>query len=334
MSRQLLCAASIAVAVSTPAPANDSVADVGVGGLVLARTADVEMAREDLYISTDQIKVDYVFRNTSDSNVDSVVAFPLPDIAFDPEMNTPLPSSASDNFLGFEVAVDGKTVTPQLDQRAFSVNVDVTDLLNKNGIPLYGYAEGIEEKLKALPDDVLADFVERGILSIHSWTDGITGEFHSNRNPNWVLRSAYWWKSSFPAGKDVRVSHRYKPAVGGSSSVGFFSEGKFTDWSGDMRKEYCIDASMEASLKKSMTADGYAPYVENYVDYVLMTGGNWATGRIGEFHLTIDKGDAENLVSFCGKGVKKTGPTTFEMAAKDFAPEEDISVLFLTPRSE
>ena len=50
--------------------------------------------------------------------------------------------------------------------------------------------------------------------------------------------------------------------------------------------------------------------MEQRLDYVLTTGGNWALGTIGDFKLTIDKGDPENLVSFCGENVKKTGPTT------------------------
>ena len=31
---------------------------------------------------------------------------------------------------------------------------------------------------------------------------------------------------------------------------------------------------------------------EQRLDYVLTTGGNWALGNIGDFKLTIDKGDA------------------------------------------
>ena len=36
-------------------------------------------------------------------------------------------------------------------------------------------------------------------------------------------------------------------------------------------------------------------------------------------------------MSFCGDNVKKVGPTTFEMKAKDFYPERDIDILLLKP---
>jgi hypothetical protein len=45
---------------------------------------------------------------------------------------------------------------------------------------------------------------------------------------------------------------------------------------------------------------------------VLKTGANWA-GPIGDFRLTLNKGDPKALISFCETGVVKTGPTTLEM---------------------
>ena len=71
--------------------------------------------------------------------------------------------------------------------------------------------------------------------------------------------------------------------------------------------------------------------MEQRIEYVLTTGGNWALGTIGDFKLTIDKGEPDNLVSFCGENVRKTGPTTFEMTAKDYYPERDIEILILHP---
>jgi hypothetical protein len=79
--------------------------------------------------------------------------------------------------------------------------------------------------------------------------------------------------------------------------------------------------------------DGTTSYVENWISYVLTTGANWY-GPIKEFRLTIDKGDKANFISFCGEGVKKTGPTTFEMKKTDFSPEQDIDILLLVKVGE
>jgi hypothetical protein len=43
----------------------------------------------------------------------------------------------------------------------------------------------------------------------------------------------------------------------------------------------------------------------------------------------VDKGSPKNLVSFCGSGVKKIGPTQFEMRRTDWRPEKDLSILLL-----
>ena len=73
-----------------------------------------------------------------------------------------------------------------------------------------------------------------------------------------------------------------------------------------------------------------APYFENWITYIWSTGANWG-GPIGKFHLTIDKGDAKNLVSFCWDGkVSKSGPTRFEMSAEDwFPPGHELEILIL-----
>ncbi len=64
-------------------------------------------------------------------------------------------------------------------------------------------------------------------------------------------------------------------------------------------------------------------------DYVLRTANNW-NGPIGRFHLTLDKLRAGAILSLCWDGaLKKTGPTTFEFSAEEFAPTRDIHMLVI-----
>ena len=44
---------------------------------------------------------------------------------------------------------------------------------------------------------------------------------------------------------------------------------------------------------------------------------------------SVDKGEAGNLVSFCADGVRKIGPTQFEVRHTNFTPTRDLSVLIL-----
>jgi hypothetical protein len=50
----------------------------------------------------------------------------------------------------------------------------------------------------------------------------------------------------------------------------------------------------------------------------------------GDFTMTLDKGSANNLVSFCGTNVQKTGATTFRVHYTNFTPTTDVHVLILS----
>jgi len=314
--------------------ANDSVAELGTGGIILSRTDAVRMQSERLSISTDQVTVDYVFKNETDKDVQATVAFPMPDIVGTIYDRPQIPDGESDNFLGFEVKVDGQDVKPALEQKAFALGIDITGLLKEHNVPVNPVAQPVFAALEALPEATANEWIDRGLVFVDSYDDGAGWKYV--RTPLWSLKSSYWWQSSFPAGKEVKVWHRYQPSVGATAGLTFFYDGRFNDESGtysDYKKRYCMDDGFEKAVLKAAkdSKDGYAMLMEQRIEYVLTSGGNWALGTIGDFKLTIDKGKKENLISFCADGVKKTGPTTFEVAAKDYYPNRDLAILILTP---
>jgi hypothetical protein len=322
------------VLASSGAFANDSISELGTGGLILSRTDAVRMQSEKLSISPDEVTVDYVFKNDTDKDVNATVAFPMPDIEGTIYDRPQIPDSESDNFLGFEVKVDGKDVQPQLEQKAFALGIDISDLLKQNHVPVNPFAQPVYAALDALPEATANEWIDRGLIFIDSYDDG--AGWKNVRTPLWSLKSTYWWQSSFPAGKEVKVWHHYKPSVGGTAGLSFFYDNKFRDDEGtysDYKKRYCMDDSFEKAILKAAkeSKEGYPLLMEQRIEYVLTTGGNWALGTIGDFTLDIDKGKKENLISFCGDNVKKTGPTSFEMTAKDYYPYQDLNILILTP---
>lgn len=286
------------------------------------------MDSENLYISRDAVEVTYSFTNRSAEDVETLVAFPMPDIVSGFDENIAIPDDTSDNFLGFTVEVDGQTIEPTLQQRALAGGLDVTDELRRFGIPLFQWSGAVRPPLDALPGEVVTDFVARGILRDEMWDDG--SGMKSHIFPAWTLNSVYWWRMVFPAGGTVEVVHRYTPSVGGTAGS-VFSGGvneAFLEQTGYLDR-YCIDGSFLNAVKRKL-AQGEGYLLEERVSYVLKTGANWA-GTIGRFHLTVDKGSTGALVSFCGSGVKKTGDTTFEMEIEDFYPERDLDFLFIAP---
>ena len=329
---RLISVAVLASLCCSTAQANDTMAELKTGGLQFVQSGEVTMEEEHLSISPDIITVDYVFRNNADRDIATVIAFPLPDITGSPDMNIAIPDWESDNFLDFKATQEGAPIAVNLQQKAFALSLDVTPDLVKAGIPLTPFGEKVGAALDRLDPETAKDWVSRGIVIEEEWDQGEGMKKHLT--PYWRLQSAYWWKTTFPAKADVKVNHVYKTGMGGTVGLSFLDDSGAVGgerWE-DYKVKYCVDDDLKKTLEKSIAA---APedrksstYVENWISYVLTTGGNWA-GSINKFKLTIDKGAPGNLVSFCGTNVKKTGPTTFEMEAQEFWPERDLEILLL-----
>jgi hypothetical protein len=318
------CALVAAAALPPPANANDSTAELGAGGLVFGRSDAVSMVEEDLFLSIDEVRVRYLFRNTGDKDVTTIVAFPMPDITFGQEGDSGVPDGQSDNFLGFTVRVDGEAVTPQLQQRAFASGLDVTDELVAAGIPLQGWSDDAEKALGALSGETAEALGELGAVAPFEFDAG--QGWTKTHEARWTLRSAYFWTMTFPAGADVIVEHDYKPAAGGSAGLTFSGVNPEHSTLDAYRQKYCMDDAFLKAVKKREGEGGFL--FEQRLSYILTTGANWA-GPIGRLAITVDKGSPQNLVSFCGEGVEKIGATTFRMEYKDHWPLRDLDILIV-----
>jgi len=105
-------------ALTSYASANDTSAELAIGGLVFGKNDNVEMLSEDLYISTNKIDVHYRFFNKSSGDLDVLVAFPLPDLKMDPDDDvTVIPSDDPVNFVDFETTVNGQPVHTNVEQK-------------------------------------------------------------------------------------------------------------------------------------------------------------------------------------------------------------------------
>jgi hypothetical protein len=330
-----LAALCVVAALSAPALANDTMAELKTGGLTFVQSPDVSMESEALFISQKEVRVDYVFENGSGEDVQTLVAFPMPDLPGHVEGDIAIADSGNDNFLDFTVTQDGKPIVPALQQRAIAASIDVTDDLKARNIPLLPLADGTYAALDKLPDDIKQDWLARGLLYDDVYDNNGNG-MKNHMTPLWTLRSTYWWKTVFPAKAKVTVSHRYTPSVGGTVAISFLEDGQAK---GERYQEYvrrfCTDQSFVKAAQKYAKSgeDGGQNYTESWIGYILKTGGNW-DGPIKNFKLTLDKGKATSLISFCGTGVKKTGPTTFEMSATDFWPQQDLDILILNAPDE
>ncbi|HVY52724.1 MAG TPA: DUF4424 family protein [Devosia sp.] len=324
---------------ASPALANDTTSQLGTGGLVFITNQDISMDSEDLTVGPDGVEVVYAFTNHGTKDEHVLVAFPLPDITGDGDFMVAVPHEDDGNIFGFKTTFDGEAVDSTLHQYAFAVGVDQTELLRSLDVPLEPFGRKTIDALNQLPDADHEKLMHLGMIIPMTYDAG-QGE-QTDWTPVWTLKSTYTWEADFPAGKTVKVTHSYSPSVGGTVATTFLAppaDAADEDRPKLYRQKYCTDDNLIKTLKKSLRdpADPYsAPYVEEWISYVWSTGANWS-GPIGKFHLTVDKGDPKNLVSFCWDGkVQKTGPTRFEMSAEDwFPPQHELEILLLKDVSE
>jgi hypothetical protein len=331
--RHLRAATALVLAAyaAAPALANDSTAELATGGLIFVRNDNVEMRSEDLAISVKQVDVRYRFFNKAASDVTVLVAFPMPDVWIaEPDQNISLPTEDPVNLLAFATTVNGKPVKTQVEQHVFAAGIDRTQLLMSLGIPLAPHLKATNDALDRLAREKWEDLIRLGLAEIEVYDVGKGRAKHLSAR--WSLRTTFYWEQTFPAKAETLIEHHYRPSVGGSVQTSLGSPAAAKEaWYDEYKRKYCLDSDFLAAierLRKAAKSEFGPPYGEERIDYILRTGANWS-GPIGQFHLTVDKGEAGSLVSFCGQGVKKTSDTKFEMSKTDFSPEGDLAVLIL-----
>jgi len=317
MSR-LLPALLAATALTLPARANDSEAETALGGLTLRQSAAITLEREDLFISRERVRVAYRFVNTSDKPVDTLVAFPLPDIPPDDDENLNYWSRPPE--VEFKTTVDGKPVDYDIVQQAIYKGEDVTAKLVALRLPLNRFAPDFDSAIAHAPKIERDRLVAQGLLRDDA------GSF----SPRWALRTSMTRQQVFAPHAPVAVTHEYRPLIGGSVAGGLDpSLRDSADFREKMRR-HCIEKDWLASFDRlaARRRGEVAPYSEVWIGYVLKSGANWK-GPIGDFHLVVDKGRPDSLVSFCAEGVKKISSTQFEARYENFTPREDLDILII-----
>jgi len=314
---------------AVPGLANDSSVQLSVGGLTFTKTTDVSMESEDLTITPEAVTVRYVFLNQTASPVTLTVGFPLPDLDLGEGANLAFPTADAQNFVGFATKVDGKPIKFEVRQRAVLNDKDITATLKSLGIPMLPI--GAQQlKINELPAANRDKAVAAGLL-VQSGTNDKDEPLYE---PSWILKTSFVRQQTFPPGKPVTVEHRYRTSVGMSFDTVLrqgLRQRKAMDAEVQRYKStYCVTGDFLKDLDKMAGSDeaNKAKVIERRISYILKTGANWA-GPIKDFHLVVDKGQADRVVSFCGDGIKKISATAYEVRAKDFTPTDDLNIVMV-----
>jgi hypothetical protein len=305
-----MCCASAALA-------NGAIGERKTGGLVFKQSDTVSILREDLFVSLNKITVGYRYKSADDKTQKVTIVFPMPSVDVDDGPGSIveiLPEgSPPENYMAFTASIDGKPVEVKPFARAFFGDTDLTAKLEAHGIPLHMMVDNKSEILAKLPQPLLDELYALGAI--------IKDDYQPpSYFPVWQYQVAFEWEQEFKAG-ETRVDISYVPLAGYPSDIGDSYE------TGERAKAACVDDTLLKTIAKRKAGGGY--YEVATVGYVLTTAKYWK-GPIGEFNLTVEKPNADDLAAFCPLEAKKVSPTRFEWQAKDFAPDKDLSAVFYT----
>lgn len=320
MIRLALAALWLGLGAST-ALANGAIAEHKTGGLVFKQSDTVSILREDLGVSLNKITVDYLYKSEAKEAQTVTIAFPMPGIPVDDgpdslrELLATSEGASPENYMKFEVAVDGKKVEAGSFARALVKDTDITEKVTKAGLPLHMLVDDANAMLKKVPKAQLDELIALGAVGV--------GESYGEPAywPQWNYQVAFEWQQEFRPG-EAKVSISYAPLAGFPADVGDAYE------VGERADAACVDKAVRDAIAKRK-AKGNVYYEVATVGYVLTTAKYWK-GPIKSFNLSVEKPDEKALAAFCPTEAKKVSPTRFEWHAKDFAPKADLSVIFYT----
>jgi hypothetical protein len=334
------------------AKANDTMASVKSGEIEYKVSPDVEMQKEELTISPEEINVVYEFFNHADHEIEADVAFPLPTMTpyseiwdeqyfaykklerFAEEETSTLASVLEARpFLNFKRTVDGESYGYLSKVVALLPNgKDITAHLAQNQIPLSrAFLLGIQEESWLDKNPKLKEKIKKMNL------------LDDKGMPKWQDHTIFYWTQYFPAQKKVHVTHTYKPAAGyywaypqgkaASLDQVSLADAKLT-W-----KEFCPTPDFEKEVLGLFQGDK-TPQMSQVrpiavVDYVLKTGANWR-GPIADFTLKIVP-PVGMIATFCapkGASYTKGDQGVLTLHLQNFKPQEDLHILFVKKTKE
>ncbi|MEN0039498.1 MAG: DUF4424 family protein [Cellvibrio sp.] len=337
-----------ALVFSLTAQGNDSTARIGTTGIELVKTDDIEMQKETLTISQKEIRVEYDFYNKNSSDIDSLIAFPMPVYGFD------LGVSAGTINVGpvknFKVSSNGVGVVTKSTYKALLNGKDISHPLRTAGLneeqifQTFGGCKLNDDFSCEISDTTISKLKEvgayttEGVESDNKYPLGAAWSSYKY-GPTWDVEQTLVWQQIFPAKKITNIVHTYSPMVGSIYNYPVYDSVVESDYKiqaaaiSENNQEACIDDSFKRAYHKKLLtlraagAKNIMVMLKD-VEYVLGTGRNWA-GPIQDFTLRIKKENKDQLVSLCfpGKPVR-IDPLTLEFKHKNFVPQDKLVVYF------
>ncbi len=314
--------------------ADDGAASIAAGGLVFKRETGITMAKEVLNISLRKVSVDYEFRNNTDAEIVTEIAFPVPPYRYGNTEREP----EEQGFDDFHLTVEGKPVAFQSEIRATVGSKDVTEILGRYHLDAATFShagvDGVLADLSNLSPAQRANLIRIGVLKPISMLSGTTSVY-----PAWTVVKKYYWTQVFPARGVVHIHHEYTPVIGSQLMPSEY----ITSTEQAINQQdvpYGMDPAAQRYLRKTVAsfclsapaerllAGKSGMYAFNWIDFILTTANTWRQ-PIEDFTLNVERTDIKDAVSFCWDGpVERADTSHFRAHAVDFVPSNELRIGF------
>lgn len=324
----LLC---VLIAFPPALSADDGAASIAAGGIiVMKRETRIVMAKEVLTISPTRVVVDYDFRNDTDQDVSTEVAFPIPSYKLEIDGAAP----ALQGFDDFKLWIDGHPAEFDIETRAFVGKRDVTEMLLRQHIDIGSFGHFKWNNVNG--PGFGPNFLDLKKLSKAQMMELVQSKAVSNdedHEPLWRVQKKYHWSQIFPAHATVRIRHEYSPVVGNTNSVSYgLTQSKEDPESAKELATACLSQKLRKTLLDDL-ADGENSIPFSYVDFILTTANTWKT-PIEDFTLIIEKnhpkGAKRSYTSLCWDGpVTRIDADHFSVRAVNLVPTKELRVGYI-----
>jgi Domain of unknown function (DUF4424) len=320
---------ALLVCSATSALANDSTADLPVGGLAFTRRAEISVESMELTITPDQVSVRYIFLNQGQTPTTETVNFQLPAIDLSEADNYAVPADDPANFVALQTKIDGKTVAFKTNQRAFLGDKDVSGSIKGARLPLL-LIGAQQNRIAELPKKARDRLAGEGLLIPAG--KNIQGE--QLYSASWTVKTSAVRQQTFTPGQPVQIELRYRTSVGMSFDTvlrkGLRENTAMAQEVKRYRTIYCVADDLLRGIDRIAgdAEENAAGMRERRISYIFATGAD-SLWPVKDFRLVVDKGRPDRLVSFCFDNVKKITPTAFEVRMKDFTPARDLKILLI-----
>lgn len=308
----------------------DTLRELPVEGPSFARMPGLAVGLQTVSVTLETVAMRYRLVNAGRDEVEVNAVLRLPSLDLgDPDTTYALPSADPVNILGAAITVDDRPVPLAFRQSAAFEGHDVTKRLREARLPLLPSA-ALGSGLSAVPPETLLKLVADGLLR----PNGTAADGTQNLVPAWTVRTVATLRPRIEPGRALDLAFTAHTSVGASQDTVLrkaLREAAGLGTAADqVRKDYCVDDAFLRGVDRlaGAAADNAAGLQERRIA-LRLTPDTGEEPAAGAFHLTIDKGAPDRLVSTCLADLRKTGPTIFALDTSDVPPPHLLRILIV-----